>query len=324
MSCHSGPNVPVNNSVVRFDSANIKSYNSVHLSSMVNNAVIPIETTVNDGFVISSNTSSNLDVGNLNTSNAISVVISAKTDNLSKGTLFSLYGDNISYYNCSGVTTFDTNNHESQAISAVSHDYTMISTGVTTFDTNNHESQAISAVSHDYIMTSTGVTTFDTNDHESQAISAVSHDYTMISTGVTTFDTNNHDLISLSEELYFDYVDQAISAYINNSTINVRFKDLDWDQKTFSIYTPLYNDVFIILFKKYPSEDNVKIYHDGNLIAQNLTTFNLSNFGSNLSLFSINSQGNRANFPIRFITIYNTELSLAEIKKISAGLRRSL
>jgi len=291
---------------------------------MINNAVIPIGTTVNDGFVISSNTSSNINVGNLNTFNAISVVISAKTDTLSKGALFSLYGDNISYYNCSGITTFDTNDHEIQALSTVAHDYTMTPTGVTTFDTNDHEIQALSIVAHDYTMTSTGVTTFDTNDHEIQALSIVAHDYTMTSTGVTTFDVNAHDLISLSEELYFDYVDQAISAYINNNTINVRFKDSDWDQKTFNIYTPLYNDIFVIVFKKYPNEDNVKIYHDGNLIAQNLTIFNLLNFGSNLSLFSINSQGNRANFPIRFITIYNTELSLAEIKKISAALRRSL
>ena len=297
MSCHSGPNIPTNNSIIRFDSANVKSYDPIHLSSMINNAVIPIGTTVNDGFVISSNTSSNINVGNLNTFNAISVVISAKTDTLSKGALFSLYGDNISYYNCSGITTFDTNDHEIQALSTVAHDYTM---------------------------TPTGVTTFDTNDHEIQALSIVAHDYTMTSTGVTTFDVNAHDLISLSEELYFDYVDQAISAYINNNTINVRFKDSDWDQKTFNIYTPLYNDIFVIVFKKYPNEDNVKIYHDGNLIAQNLTIFNLLNFGSNLSLFSINSQGNRANFPIRFITIYNTELSLAEIKKISAALRRSL
>ena len=324
MSAYSGPNVPVTGSLIRFDSANLKSKKESTLKSVVNNTAIPITSTVTDGFITSSIIISSLNVSNINNYNALSVACSIKTDYLSEGTIFSIYGEGNRYYIPSGITTLDNIVCETPALSTVSHSYTMSPSTLAIFDEISSETLALSTVSHSYTMSPSTLATLSDDVSDTPAISTVDHNYIMEPSTLTTLSNNVGETPASSEEIYYDLPDYGISSFIENGKIKVRVKDEYVNDQTISTYVPTINDVFIFVIKKAPNVDNVKIYHNGIFLAQNAFPYSLNTFGTNLNMIALNSQGNKANFPVRFMSIYQKELTPVEIRTISTGIRRSL
>jgi hypothetical protein len=318
------PKIPTSNIIFYFDAGNEKSFSGDNTwRSLVSSDQVNNFATINGSFLQQDSVQiDKLDISYLDSYSNLSIVVSLISNNTSKGTLFSVYGNNTAQYaNSAGIAvSAPTGNTGSTGGTNTGYSYSNSTIITLPVPTGNTGSTGTTNTGYSYANST--IITLPAPTGNTGSTGGTNTGYSYSNSTIITLPAPTGNTGSVSQEIYQDYPDYDISAYFDNSTINTRFKNNSYESIVSEEYVSSNNDIFTFVFKKSTNDYNVKIYQNRNLLVQYDNISNLASFGTNFSFLSRNNQGNVTTAEVRSFLVYDRELTNLEVGTISSAIRK--
>jgi hypothetical protein len=293
MAVNYNPKVTINGLIHYFDSKNSRSYSNNIWSSLVSSISTNTSASFSNGFLSQDSIlTASIPIESVSQINSVTVVSIFSSNMSSKGTVFSIYGDQNYFYNAT-------------ELSSVSNTHTTFPDATGTANVGlNFVNTALAFVSNTH-------TTFP------DATGTANVGLNQIITAIIENITHSSNTFSLSTDYYADSPTSDISFYIENDSLNGLYRSNGFIQLLTSNFTPsdIMDCVTVVYKNNTYTDSGIKLYLNSVQISNSSNSALLGSFGNTLSLLSRNAQLSVANFPVRTVMIYNRELTDAEIRQ---------
>lgn len=325
MTVNYNPNINRDNLAIYYDAQNIKSFaNNGYFLSLVSNNTITTSSVFSDGFLTKPNSIAETTLTDLGTQTSLSFVLSSKLINSSRGTIFSLYGNQVQGQNIpSTITTYTNLNSNVVSLSSSSFSTNVSpNTTIATTPTSNGNTIALSAVSYTTnVQSGVSLISITGSVGTTNAISNTSYSSNVsVNTQLTMVQSSNTQIAASQLSLHSEYPDTIISARVSNGQLYSRFQNYGTQSYQSCGDDLTNNDIFI--FTISISSNTMTLYKNG-IIQTSANISGITTVGNNLSIFSEYGTVNQPNFPIRSLAAYKSILTSEDVTVSTVALRQT-